>query len=78
MFQILRGGSNSHHSSSFFMSRPEGLTNFVVLIIRTTVDFQMADMHTMADPGQAVVIAPGTPYQYYNPNGDYMSGSHFF
>lgn len=72
MFQVLRGGSNSHHSGSFFMSRPEGLSNYVVLIIRTMVDFQIGDMHITADPGQAVVIAPGTPYHYYNPQGDYI------
>ena len=72
MVQIIRGGCNAHHSGSFFMSRPKGLDFYVILMIHTAVEFQMEERVILAEPGQAVVVSPGTPYQYHNPKGDYI------
>ncbi|MBQ7943140.1 MAG: helix-turn-helix domain-containing protein [Lachnospiraceae bacterium] len=72
MYQILRGGCNSRHPSSFVMSRPEGLPCFVLLIIRTHGSFQIDNEHYQVSPGAALILAPGTPYSYSNPDGEYM------
>lgn len=72
MYQILRGGCNSRHPSSFIMSRPEGLPCFVLLIIRTQGIFQIQNIQYQVAPGSALILAPHTPYSYSNPDGEYM------
>ncbi len=72
MYQILRGGCNSKHPSSFIMSRPDGLPCFVLLIIRTQGLFQIAGKQYQVTPGSALILSPGTPYSYSNPDGEYV------
>lgn len=71
MYKILMGGCKSLHPSSFSMSRPTGLPNYIVLIIRTAGEFWIAGSHYIVGPGHAVIIAPKTPYSYHNPSGNY-------
>ncbi len=70
--RILKGGCNAKHSNAYRMSRPDGLTNYVILIIHTDGDFKINDMYYHVTPGYAVVLAPHTPYSYGNPDGDYI------
>lgn len=72
MYQIIRGGCETRHTSSFVMSRPEGLQNYIVLIIHSAGQFHIGDTQYDLIPGHAVVIAPNTPYSYSNPSGDYI------
>ena len=71
MYQILRGGCNSRHPSSFIMSRPEGLPCFVLLIVRTQGTFEIHYKLYQVSPGSALILSPGTPYSYSNPDGEY-------
>ncbi len=72
MFQILRGGCNTRHPSSFFRSRPEGTNNWLVLIIKTPAQFSLNGRLTKVAPNTAIIISPQSPYEYHNPDGEYM------
>ncbi len=72
MYHIIRGGCETKHSSSFVMSRPKGVPNYLILIIHTNAQFQIADKQYTVTPGQALILAPDTPYSYTNSNGVYI------
>lgn len=72
MFQILRGGCNTRHPSSFFRTRPNGVSNWLLLIIKTPAIFALEGYETKISPGTAIVIPPNVPYYYHNPNGEYI------
>lgn len=72
MFEILRGGCNTRHPSSFFCSRPNGINNYLILIIKTPVLFTIDGHETKISPSTAIVLPPHVPYYYHNPNGEYM------
>ncbi|MGN0432427.1 MAG: helix-turn-helix domain-containing protein [Lachnospiraceae bacterium] len=72
MYRILKGGCDTRHAGSFHMQRPDGLPNYVLLIIRSYGEFQIAGRHFSLFPGHAVILSPDTPYSYSNPKGDYM------
>ncbi len=72
MFRVLRGGCAARHPYPFYLSRTQGMPNYVLLLVRSAGEFQIGEAHTSAVPGHAVLIAPGTPYQYHNPAGEYM------
>lgn len=72
MFQALKGGVKTRHMSSFRMSRPRGLPNFVLLFIRTHGKFTVDENSFTVEPPQALLLAPNTGYSYGNPFGDYV------
>lgn len=72
MYNVFRGGCGSTHPSTFVMSRPEGFPSFILLIIRSQGSFQIQNEHYRVLPGSALILSPGTPYSYCNPNGEYM------
>lgn len=71
MFTVSNGGNNSRHPKTFLMSRPKGLTNYLLLIIKTHANFEIAGVKFVVAPNSIVIIDRNTPYQYYNPEGDY-------
>ena len=76
MYQIIKGGCNTRHPSSFFMSHPDGLNNYLLLIVKTPAVFQIAGQDYTLSPNQAIILAPHTPCSYSNPYGDiWMTGS---
>lgn len=72
MYHILRGGFETKHPNTFVRSCPVGISNYLMLIIHTAGTFQIASKTYHVTPGHALVIAPGTPYWYTNPNGAYI------
>lgn len=72
MYTISRGGCSSIHPSSFVMSRPEGLNNYLLLIIKTHCNFVLMDKTYFIHPGTAIIIDKNMPYSYHNPKGDYI------
>lgn len=72
MYQILVGGCNTWHPNTFVMNRPNGVSNYVLLIIKTHCHFVLNETVYDIRPGTAIIIDHHTPYSYFNPNGDYM------
>lgn len=54
------------------MYRPEGLPNYVLLLIRSGGEFEIDGKYYQVQPGYAVIFSPGTPYSYGNPDGEYL------
>lgn len=71
MYRAIQGGCGTEHPSAFHMSRPEGLPNYVLLLIRSCGEFEIAGKSYTVMPGYAVIFAPGTAYSYGNPEGEY-------
>ncbi len=72
MYRAIQGGCGAAHPRAFRMSRPEGLSNYVLLLIRSCGEFEIDGTGYMVLPGHAVVFAPGTPYSYGNSQGEYL------
>ncbi len=69
---ILRGGCNQQHGSDFHLSRPNGLPNYLLLILRGHGEFHVGeDQDYTLDPGYVIVFAPQVGYSYHNPLGGY-------
>lgn len=73
MYTILRGGYNSKHAESFIMSRPKGLTNYLLLIVKSRADFQIENIHFITEPDSAILIPPDTPYRYAGLEKEYKN-----
>ena len=71
MIQILKGGCGTRHPNTFFMSRPEGLMHYVILIIKSDGIFHIDHKEYDVTPGHAILVKPQTPYSYSNPEGTY-------
>lgn len=71
MYQILKGGCDTRHCGSFLMQRPEGLPNYILLIIKSRCAFHINGQHELVTPGHAIIISPGTPYSYNSTVEDY-------
>lgn len=72
MIRALTGGCRTYHPSTYRMSRPNGLPNYILLIIRSHGEFLINGRHFTVSPGYAVIFAPNTGYFYGNPDGDYI------
>lgn len=72
MIHILKGGCGTRHPSSYRMSRPEGVPNYVLLIVKTPGEFMINNNFYLVSPGNAIILAPFTSSFYGNPKGDYI------
>jgi AraC family transcriptional regulator of arabinose operon len=73
MFNVITGGCNTRHPKTFFMSRTEGLNNYLLLIVKTHANFTINTTNISVLPGSVIIIDRKTPYCYHNPNGDYVN-----
>ena len=64
MYTLYRGGYDSKHDQNFIMSRPNGHFCYVLLIVKSQSDFQIGNDYFHVLPNSAILIRPGTPYQY--------------
>lgn len=72
MFTVTTGGCHSKHPTSFLMSRPRGLNEYLLLLVKTRAAFRISGSDLVIEPDSAVIIPPNTPYQYQSVSGDYM------
>lgn len=73
MFTVTLGGCNSRHPETFFMSRPNGLNHYLLLIIKSHAKFRIADMEFTVQPHCALLIDRNTPYEYQSIGGEYIN-----
>lgn len=69
--KILRAGCASKHIASFYMERPYGQDNHLILLLRSNAKLFINEKHYSLNPGCAIIISPNTSYNYYDPNGKY-------
>ncbi len=69
--KVLRGGCATRHDASFFLSRPQGLENHVILLLRSKGEFWINNKQYLLNPGHTIIIAPRTQYRYHDPDGRY-------
>ena len=72
MYRAIQGGCGASHPGAYRMYRPEGLPNYVLLLIRSGGEFEIDGKYYQVQPGYAVIFSPGTPYSYGNPDGEYL------
>lgn len=73
MFSISNGGYNAKHSSSFIMSRPNGIRDYLLIIVKTHAHFNIGNTDFSVKPDSVVIIDRNTPYRYHNPDGEYAN-----
>lgn len=71
MFHVINGGCNTKHQKGFHISRPDGLNHYVILIVKSHGKFIINGTSCLAVPGNAIIIAPNTPYSYGNADNSY-------
>lgn len=72
MFTLSAGGYNTKHPMSFLMSRPNGLSTYLLLLVKVRAAFQIGENKVTVAPGSIILIAPNVPYQYYSLSGCYV------
>ena len=72
MIGFINGGFNEIHPGSYKMRRPGGISNFVMLIVRSEARFNIDGVIYYIKPPKVVVFAPNTAYEYFNPKGNYI------
>ncbi|MGO4938349.1 helix-turn-helix domain-containing protein [Fundicoccus sp. Sow4_H7] len=78
MLKILDGGINTRHKENFRMKRANGIDGYLLLFIKTeAILFLNHQSHRVA-PHSVILIDRHTPYEYYNPNGEYIDDWLFF
>jgi len=72
MYEVFYGGYNKVHPKGFMMSRPKGSGHYVILLIRSGGEYNIANDHKIVPPGSAVILDPKVAYSYSNPKGQYI------
>lgn len=78
MYSISRGGYNARHPKPFLMSKPDGLDCPILLIVKSPARFRIGEDRFDVTPGCAIIIQPGTPYQYHDLGEDYKNDWLYF
>jgi AraC-like DNA-binding protein len=73
MFSISNGGCNMRHSSSFFMYRPDGIIDYLLIIVKSRAHFTVGNKEFSVKPDSVIIIDRNTPYYYHNPQGEYAN-----
>lgn len=71
MYQVIRGGCRSRHGEGFLMSRPEGLSNYLLLLVHVESLFVIGEREYKVSPGEVLLIGPGTGYSYQSLGKEY-------
>lgn len=63
---------NMRHLLSYKMSKPNGISSFLVLNPKTNALFSIEDKQIKRKPNSVIITPPNTPYFYENPEGHYI------
>ncbi len=72
MYTISVGGCYAHHPAPYKMYRPNGISEYLLLFVRTKANFQIRDTAFEVLPNQIVIVDKNTPYQYYVTDTPYI------
>ncbi len=72
MYTVSVGGCYTNHPAPFKMNRPNGISEYLLLFVRTKSNFKIREMSFEVLPNQIIIVDKNTPYQYYASNAPYM------
>ncbi len=72
MIRISQGGYHSRHPRAVHISRPQGISEYLLLIVKTAAVYHLGEESFNVTPNSAVLISPHTPSLYGNPAGEYI------
>lgn len=72
MYKVSVGGCYTNHPAPFKMSRPYGISEFLLLFVRTRALFKVGNNEFQILPNQIIIIDKDTPYEYYAMENTYM------
>lgn len=72
MYTVSAGGFNTRYPSSFMMYNPNGLNDYLLLLIKTQTQFTINTYSFEAPANSLMLIDRNTTYRYHSINGDYM------
>jgi len=64
MFTLLRGGYHTRPAKEFSLARPQGISNYVILLLKTPVLFEIEDRIYHVATNSIMIIPPNPPYRY--------------
>lgn len=62
--EALKGGIGTRHPVPYTLTRPNGLPNYVLLLLRSRGKFKLSGKEYIGERHYAVLITPDTPYSY--------------
>lgn len=72
MYTVSTGGCYAHHPAPYKMYRPNGISEYLLLFVRTKANFQIGENSFEILPNQIVIVDKNTPYQYYVTDTPYI------
>lgn len=72
MYTVSTGGCYAHHPAPYKMYRPNGISEYLLLFVRTKANFQVGENTFEVLPNQIVIVDKNTPYQYYVTDTPYI------
>lgn len=72
MFQLIAGSIHVRHASNFVMRRMQGVPEFLLLLIKSDANFIINQQPFIVTPQSILIIDRNTPYEYFNPDGEYI------
>ncbi len=72
MYTVSVGGCYTNHPAPFKMYRPNGITEYLLLFVRTKATFKIGEMSFEILPNQIIIVDKNTPYEYYVTSTPYM------
>lgn len=72
MFQLIAGSIHVRHAKHFVMRRMQGVPEFLLLLIKSDATFIINQQQYTVTPQSILIIDRNTPYEYFNPDGEYI------
>lgn len=71
--EIISIGYDFRHGTDFKISRPLGLNEYLLLVIRSTAYFEMNGQLLHTDPASAILIDKSTPHSFYSDGTEFVN-----
>lgn len=69
--RITNVGYNHFHGADFYIERPEGSGDYLMLLLKTPAVFELDGVEQRAEPGSAILFNKGTPQRYRSAGGQF-------
>lgn len=73
MFEVIVGGCNSNHPSTFYKDWPTGLNCYIILLVKSPTHFEIEEKTYIIRNNSILLISPHTPYKYWPLNDIFIN-----